>query len=391
MSKTTRIPSYRRHKPSNRAVVTLNGTDHYLGKWNSKESKEKYNRLIAEWLAADCQAPVERETYTVVELIRDFQRHAKKHYRRNGEATGAADNFKWALRPLKELYGRTPVDDFGPLSLKAVRQRMMEQEHSRTYINGNIGKIKTVFRWGVAEGKVSASTWEALHAVRALEAGRTEARESDPVEPVPEEQVDAVLPHLPHCIRDMIRLQRLTGARPGEVCNMRPCDLDRTKPVWAFEPPAHKTAHKGKKRIVLLGPRAQQIIGPYLLEAEPDEYLFSPKRSEQLRHIDQRRRRKTRVQPSQQGDARRRRNPKRQAGEKYTTTSYRRAIHRACVKAGIPTWGPNRLRHSMATAIRKEADIETVSTLLGHSTLSTSEIYAERDLELAAEVVAKVG
>ena len=87
---------------------------------------------------------------------------------------------------------------------------------------------------------------------------------------------------------------------------------------------------QGKTRVILLGPRAQQIIGPYLLEVEPDEYLFSPKRSERLRRIDQRRRRKTRVQRSQQGDARRRRSPKRKAGEKYTTTSYRRAIHRAC-------------------------------------------------------------
>ena len=45
------IPSYRHHRASGQAVVTLNGIDHYLGTWNSPESKIKYDRLINEWLA----------------------------------------------------------------------------------------------------------------------------------------------------------------------------------------------------------------------------------------------------------------------------------------------------------------------------------------------------
>jgi hypothetical protein len=32
-STTPRAPSYRRHKPSGQAVVTLSGRDIYLGKW----------------------------------------------------------------------------------------------------------------------------------------------------------------------------------------------------------------------------------------------------------------------------------------------------------------------------------------------------------------------
>ena len=49
---TVSLPSYRHHKPSGRAVVTLNGKDHYLRPRQSEESKEQYNRLIAEWVAA---------------------------------------------------------------------------------------------------------------------------------------------------------------------------------------------------------------------------------------------------------------------------------------------------------------------------------------------------
>ena len=46
-----RVPSYRRHKPSGQAVVTLNGRDIYLGKWDTKASRTEYDRLIGEWLA----------------------------------------------------------------------------------------------------------------------------------------------------------------------------------------------------------------------------------------------------------------------------------------------------------------------------------------------------
>jgi len=39
-----RVPSYRRHKPTGKAVVTLKGRDIYLGKYGSKESRAEYPR-----------------------------------------------------------------------------------------------------------------------------------------------------------------------------------------------------------------------------------------------------------------------------------------------------------------------------------------------------------
>lgn len=54
-SLSVRIPKYRLHKPSGRAVVTLNGRDIYLGAHGSAESKAAYNRLVAEWQLAGRQ------------------------------------------------------------------------------------------------------------------------------------------------------------------------------------------------------------------------------------------------------------------------------------------------------------------------------------------------
>ncbi len=45
-------PSYRLHKPSGQAVVTLGGKDFYPRKHDSPESRAEYDRVIATWPAA---------------------------------------------------------------------------------------------------------------------------------------------------------------------------------------------------------------------------------------------------------------------------------------------------------------------------------------------------
>jgi integrase len=75
----------------------------------------------------------------------------------------------------------------------------------------------------------------------------------------------------------------------------------------------------------------------------------------------------------------------------YDVASYRRAIRRACVKAGVPVWSPHRLRHNTATMLRRQYDIEASSTVLGHSGLQVTAIYAEQDRERARRVMAEVG
>ena len=60
-------------------------------------------------------------------------------------------------------------------------------------------------------------------------------------------------------------------------------------------------------------------------------------------------------------------------------------------KDPLTRWSPNRLRHSTATEIRKRSGLETAQVTLGHATAGVSQIYAERDLNLAAEVMRKIG
>lgn len=422
-SRAPRVPSYRRHKPTNQAVVTINGKDHYLGKWNTKPSKLEYDRLIAEWIANGRQLRTGSET-TVVEVINAYRKFAERYYRKNGQVTREYGCIKEALKIVRELYGRTNANDFGPLALKAVRQRMIDKGWSRGYINKSVGRIRRCFKWAVENELVRPDMYHGLMAVSGLRKGRSEAREPEPVLPIDDATVQATLPHVSPVVADMIRLQRLTGCRPEDVCNLRPCDLDTAGDVWLYRPWTHKTQHHGRERIIAIGPKAQAILRPYLLR-EKEAYCFSPTESERKRRRSQHEERLTPLRCGNRPGTNRKRHPKRPAGEQYTTASYRRAIHRACDLAfpapdslgrrGGETfaawqtrltdkqrqqlkgwqsehrWSPNQLRHTAATEIRKRYGLEGAQVTLGHASADVTQVYAERDLALAATIMREVG
>ena len=54
---TNGTPSYRQHKASGQAIVTLNGEDVYLEPFGSKTSRRQYDQVVAEWLARGRQRP----------------------------------------------------------------------------------------------------------------------------------------------------------------------------------------------------------------------------------------------------------------------------------------------------------------------------------------------
>ena len=122
---------------------------------------------------------------------------------------------------------------------------------------------------------IPASVHHGLLAVEGLRKGRCEARETEPVMPTAEELIDPVRELVSPQVRAMIDLQLLTGARPGELCGMRTCDVDTKPAVWVYRPASHKTAHHGHRREIFVGPKAQRILGP-LLKPDLQAFVFSP-------------------------------------------------------------------------------------------------------------------
>ena len=94
---STRLPKYRLHKGSGQALVQIEGQRIYLGKHGTKESKEKYHRVVGEWLATNKASATSSSAgrtlgseITVNELLLAFWPHAQKRYVKNRRARSAA-------------------------------------------------------------------------------------------------------------------------------------------------------------------------------------------------------------------------------------------------------------------------------------------------------------
>ena len=411
------LPKYRKHKASGQAIVTLNGRDHYLGPHGTSASKAFYDRLIAEWLIQGRSAPQPKvEEITVTILAARYLRYAKGYYLKDGKCTRVVPAIKQSIKYLRDWYGASPASEFGPLALKAVRQKMIDDGLSRNYINDHVARIKRMFKWGVSEQLVPPAVYQGLASVPGLLRGRSPARETKPILPVDDEIVDATLPFMPEVTADMVRLQRLTGMRPAEVCILRPCDLDRTGDVWLYRPASHKTEHHGRDRVVFIGAEAQGVLLRYLAR-EATANCFRPCDS-MAKYLAAKS--EARVTPLSCGNvpgSNKQRRPKKQPGEQYEVDQYRRSINRACDKAfphpelgklkrkdltpaqlaelkawqSSHRWAPNRLRHTFATEVRKQFGLEAAQVTLGHSSAVVSQIYAERDLAKGVQVAKAIG
>ena len=402
----TRPPKYARHKASGQAVVKVGKILHYLGPHGSAESKVAYQEVVSQWIADSGCSPsvasairLPQSDVTVTEMLAEYMDHAQAYYVKAGEATSQVHVMRSVVRFWKESFGSLFVRKIKPSHLKAIQKRMVTDGESRSYVNKITSYSKGIFRWAVETDLAQPEVWQGLLAVRGLAKGRTSARETEPISPVEDAVVDATIPHLPDVVSDMVRFQRATGARPGEVCGIRPCDVDQSGDVWLYRPASHKTEHHHRGRIVAIGPRGQDVLRPYLLRA-PDACCFSPRESACRRHAVQREEWETPVQPSQAA-RKPKRKPRRSAKEWYSKDSYNRAVVRAVEVANkdrqrdclpsLPTWHPNQLRHSVGSEVRQRFGLEAAQCVLGHAKANTTEIYAERDLSKAMEVARAIG
>ncbi|MGD0462867.1 MAG: site-specific integrase [Tepidisphaeraceae bacterium] len=356
------------------------------------------------------------------------------HYRRpDGSPTSELDNFRQALRPVRRLYGTSSSLQFGPKALKAVCEHMIGLGRCRTNINKKISRIKSVFRWAVENELLSAEVDHALLAVRGLQRGRTNARESEPVKPAPEEQILAVKPFVSRQVWALIQLQLLSGARAGELVGLQGIDLKTSGDIWTVEPKDHKTAHLGYAKRIYFGPQAQEILREFLCNRPLDQHLFSAKGAADEHRAIRSSLRKTPLSCGNRSGTNVQDSPKRTPQSCYTVDSYGRAIERACAKAFPPPemlarqkvnafrgqrweslpewksrlgpdgwaklaawraanrWHPHQLRHNAATRIKREFGIEIARVILGHRSASVTEIYAELDDQKAINIMRKIG
>lgn len=362
-------PAYQFHF-SGQARVTLDGKDFYLGKHSSPESYAKYYALLAEYNANGRKAPqppasdpekadekpkcfldaksdaehLGDDPTCIRGVTADFRNRVLVKY---DQSKGHYYAFLRVIELLEKRHGDESPDTFGPRKLEAMRDTFVARNLSRTYVNELVTKVIRIFRHGVSRELVLPERIVALESLPALKRG--ECREGKKRPKVKLETVKLTLPLLSKVVQDMVKLQLATAMRPSEMFRMTLAQIDRSGETWFYRPDSHKTEHHEKQKAIALSSQAVEILQPYLSRGKK-ELLF------RTRH-----------------------------GNPWNKDAYCRAVVRACEKGMIERWTPYALRHAAAQYVRDALGAEAAQAILGHSRLSTTEIYAQASEALAAK------
>lgn len=397
----------------------------YLGRHGTPDSVGRYNKFLARLTSAAVATPRDRRGLRELDILIDsYLQHAERHYaRRYGRPVFGSDGgqkFKHdgtpllvsseyhsmlcALRPLGDLFGDVLACDFGPRALVEFRDSLVASGYTRTGINDTISRIKKFFRWCCQQELCQPALYSELQSVGGLYRGQGNVVESDPIIPAKMESVLAVLPFLPPVVSMMARVQYLCGMRPGEVCIMRPCDIDRSGGVWIYHPQRHKTEWRGFSQFKAITKQAREIIEPILPTIGGSEYVFKPADSFAWSLVERAANRPTRKTTLYMSEQRRverekrlakRRVKQRQPGDCYTTDSYRRSIARGIGKAtragvAVESFTPNQLRHAILSDVSRILGQQQAQRFGGHENLKTTEIYTGLQLAELIEIAGRL-
>jgi hypothetical protein len=159
------VPAYSKHPRNDSARCWWGGRWVTLGKYLSPESRAEYARLCAEAGGPPRPDPA---AATVAEVLARFRAWCEAYYvRPDGTRTKEVAEFRYALRPVRELYGHTPAREFGPVALKAVRRAFVDAGWCRSRVNKPVGRVRRAFRWAVGQELVPEAAAAIAPAVRA--------------------------------------------------------------------------------------------------------------------------------------------------------------------------------------------------------------------------------
>lgn len=154
----------------------------------------------------------------------------------------------------------------------------------------------------------------------------------------------------PEAVRDRAVLELLyaTGVRVSELCGLDRADLDEARRIV-------RVFGKGaKERAVPYGLPAQRALDDWLRHGRP-ELAVEASRDALFLGVK---------------------------GGRLQQTVVRRIVRNAALAAGLPHTSPHDLRHSAATHLLDGgADLRAVQDLLGHATLSSTQIYTHVSTE----------
>lgn len=298
---------------------------------------------------------------TVADLCAAWANHCREYYK----GTSTAVNAVLDVRLFREMFGGAALAELTHGDMLQLRDALVRSGVSRSTVNARLWRVKYMISWALDEALIPAAVKAELTQVKGVKRGRSAAPERQPVRPVSDDTIAATVAHMVDNTADMVRLHRLTGMRPCELCALRWSLIDTSRLPWVYRvpPEANKNEWRGElgmPRVVCLGPKAREILTRH---KDGADVPFSPMAAME-EHVMARR--ATRVTPvyGKRKDAP---HVPRVLGDRWTTDAYTKTIAAACRRAKIAPWGANRLRHTFGTEVRRAFGLDAARAVLGHT------------------------
>jgi integrase len=240
----------------------------------------------------------------------------------------------------------------------ALAARKKPAAWSSRVVARRVGRLRTVWRWAERRALVPRGSWAHLRTLPPL--GPSEpARRLPRRKPAEWADVLAACRRLTPRHRAAVLLLWWSGARPGELRVMRPCDLDCSAAVWVFRPHRHKNDWRdGHDRLIHLGPRCQALLRPLLAGLGPQDHVFAGRGGP--------------AAPLHPG-------------------TLEEALREARAAAGV-SFTLYMIRHSYKRRVSRAMGLEPTRAAMGHRTVEITAGYAsEVDAKAAREVAHRLG
>lgn len=333
---------------------------------------------------------------TVADLCAAWDAHCRDYYRGpDGRPTSTATSAVLDVRLFREMFGGAALAELTHGDMLRLRDALVRSGVTRQTVNARLWRVKHMLAWALDEALITATVKAELTQVRGVKRGRSAAPERAPVRPVDDATVAATVERMTPNTADMVRVHRLTGMRPCELCAMRWSMIDTSRLPWVYRvpPEANKNDWRGElgqPRVVCIGPRARAILERHRGGGDAP---FSPLRA-MSEHLEARRAaRATPVYGKRKGAP----PVPRVLGDRWTTDAYGKTIRAACRRAGIAPWGANRLRHAFGTEVRRAFGLDAAKAVLGHTDggcitdVYTFDAVADETVRRAAPAVEALG
>ena len=195
-------------------------------------------------------------------------------------------------------------------------------------MNTRLWRVKYMMAWALDEAIIPATVKAELTQVKGVKRGRTSAPERQPVRPVDDATISATIQYMTPNTADMVRVHRLTGMRPCELCALKWSLIDTSREPWVYRVPPEVNKNEwrgelGQPRVVCIGPKARAILERH---KDGGDVPFSPVRA-MAEYLEARR--AARVTPIY-GKPKAAPPVPRVLGEHWTTDAYTKTIRAAC-------------------------------------------------------------